>query len=59
MGTILLKRFYDYKPVRLNYSNLKLGSGGWVGGGGWGSLHNPASLRLHLASWNLLDFQLS
>ena len=30
MGTILLKRFYDYKPVRLNYSNLKLGGGGWV-----------------------------
>ena len=28
-------------------------------GGGWGSLYNPASLRLHLASWNLLEFQLS
>ena len=27
--------------------------------GGWGSLHNPASLRLHLASWNLKDFQSS
>ena len=28
-----------------------------LGGGGCGALHNPASLRLNLASWNLKDFQ--
>ena len=33
--------------------------GGWVSGGRMGSLRNSAFLRLHLASWNLKDFQSS
>ena len=46
--------------IGLKFLYLKLG-GGWVvvGGvvGGLGSLRNSASLKLHLASWNLKDFQ--
>ena len=48
--------------IGLKFLYLKLGGGwvvvGWVVGG-WGSLRNSASLRLHLASWNLKDFQSS
>ena len=40
---------------RMKFPYLKLG--GWAGG--WGSLHNTASLRLHLASWNLKDLRKS
>ena len=47
----------DPHQIGLKFPYLKLG-GGWVVGG-WGSLHNPASLRLHLASWNLKDCQSS
>ena len=48
-----------HKIEKMKFPYLKLG--GWVAGwlGGWGSLHNTASLRLHLASWNLKDFQSS
>ena len=51
----LERKIQDIGPIPY----LKLG--GWVGGwvDGWGSLHYTASLKLHLASWNLKDFQSS
>ena len=50
-------RHLPYIPEEHQTQRRVIRLGGWVGG--WGSINNTASLRLHLASWNLLEFQLS